>query len=192
MPESAASLLRSISRTTAREWTLIAARVGQVGEVPEGADKVRALLDAVSVLDAGGVPYALIGGVAVGLHTGVPRATLDTDLAVHTASRGSALVTALVAAGFESRGTHPHSENFRHASGEPVLLAFDTAFDEMIARAECFQIDGASVSVVTRDDLVAMKERAATDPRRRRSKALRDAADVELLRGDVPGPDEGW
>lgn len=32
----------------------------------------------------------------------------------------------------------------------------------------------------------------AADPARRRSKALRDQADVELLLGDVPEPDEGW
>jgi len=37
-----------------------------------------------------------------------------------------------------------------------------------------------------------MKERAAADPARRCSKALRDRADAELLRGDVPDPDEGW
>ena len=36
------------------------------------------------------------------------------------------------------------------------------------------------------------KDRAASDPAKRRSKALRDAADAALLRGDVPDPDEGW
>jgi len=30
------------------------------------------------------------------------------------------------------------------------------------------------------------------DPRRRKSRALRDRSDVEMLRGDVPDPDEGW
>jgi hypothetical protein len=53
-------------------------------------------------------------------------------------------------------------------------------------------VGNVSVRVVTTGDLIAMKERAAADPARRRSKALRDAADVELLRGDVPDPDEGW
>jgi hypothetical protein len=46
--------------------------------------------------------------------------------------------------------------------------------------------------VVTTEDLIAMKERAANDPARRRSKALRDLADAALLRGDVPDPEEGW
>jgi len=45
---------------------------------------------------------------------------------------------------------------------------------------------------VTTADLITMKERAATDPARRRSKALRDQADIALLRGDIPDPDEGW
>jgi hypothetical protein len=46
--------------------------------------------------------------------------------------------------------------------------------------------------VVTTEDLIVMKERAAADPARRRSKTLRDQADIALLRGDVPRPDEGW
>lgn len=37
-----------------------------------------------------------------------------------------------------------------------------------------------------------MKRRAAADPTLRRSKALRDEADIALLEGDVPEPDEGW
>ena len=158
----------------------------------DGADKVSALIDAVRVLDAASAPYALIGGVAVGLHSQVPRATLDTDLAVHTAHRGSELVTAFVAAGFDLRGEYDHSVNFRHGSGEPLQLAFDPQFDAMVDRAQSFRIGDTDVRVVTKDDLVAMKRRAAADPSRRRSKALRDQADVELLLGDVPEPDEGW
>ena len=46
--------------------------------------------------------------------------------------------------------------------------------------------------VVTTSDLIDMKERAAADPALRPSKALRDAADAALLRGDVPDSDEGW
>jgi len=160
--------------------------------MPEGADKVRALLDVVRVLEAAGAPHALIGGVAVGLHTGVPRATLDTDLAVHTAHRNPSLTACLVEAGFELRGEHEHSVNFRHVSGEPVQLAFDPAFDPMLERAEVFDFEGVPIHVVSRNDLIELKRRAAEDPARRPSKALRDRADVELLRGDVPDPDEGW
>ena len=54
------------------------------------------------------------------------------------------------------------------------------------------QVGSHTVRVVRKDDLIAMKRRAAADPGRRRSKALRDLADLELLLGDVPDPDEGW
>ena len=62
----------------------------------------------------------------------------------------------------------------------------------MIQRADSVEVSGVAIPLVQKADLIAMKERAAADPARRRSKALRDQADVELLRGDVPGPDEGW
>jgi hypothetical protein len=73
-----------------------------------------------------------------------------------------------------------------------VQLAFDPGFDAMIERAEALSVAGTAIRVVGRADLIAMKERAAADPARRRSKRLRDQADVELLKGDVPDPDEGW
>lgn len=192
MTASPASVLRSIARLSARERRLQEARAGSGGPMQGGGDQVATLLDAVAVLDALGAPYALIGGVAVGLHTGQPRATLDVDLAVHTAWRRPELAARLTSAGFELRGEHPHSLNFRHRSGEPLQLAFDASFDPMLARAERFDVDGVSVAVVAREDLIAMKSRAAADPGRRPSKALRDRADVELLRGDVPDADEGW
>lgn len=158
----------------------------------EPGDKAGALHDAVRVLDALGAAHALVGGVAVGLRSGVARATMDTDLAVRSSVARAAVVGALQAAGFTLRGEFSHSVNFRHASGEPVQLVFDPGFDAMVDRAEPLDVGGVIVRVVTTDDLIAMKERAAADPARRPSKALRDRADVALLRGDVPDPDEGW
>ena len=157
-----------------------------------GPDKVGALAEALVALQSLGVRGALIGGVAVGIRSGVARATLDTDIAVTSSADRAAIVQAFVAAGFVLRGQHEHSVNFRHSSGEPVQLAFDPALDPAIARAETMQVGAVGVPVVTTGDLIAMKERAASDPAHRRSKALRDAADVALLRGDVPDPDEGW
>ena len=117
---------------------------------------------------------------------------MDTDLAVETSARGGSLIRAFADAGFELRGDHEHSVNFRHPSGEPVQLAFDAWFDPIIIRAETFEVEGATIRVVTREDLIAMKRRAASATDRRRSKTLRDQADVELLLGDVPDVDEGW
>jgi hypothetical protein len=192
MPLDPARDLEAIAAVTARDRLLIAAHRRGGEDMSSAPDKVAALLDAARTLGAMGAPYALIGGVAVGIHSGVPRATMDVDLAVSSADDRTRIARALADAGFRLTGTYRHSVNFRHSTGEPVQLVFDPAFDAMIERAEHFQLGDTSVAIVRKADLIAMKERAAADPARRRSKALRDQADVELLRGDVPDPDEGW
>ncbi len=185
-----AATLHTIARLTARERLLIASFRGT--PMDAFADKVAALGDAVLALERLAIGHALVGGVAVGLRSGVPRATLDTDVAVRSTVDRERLIEAFRGVGFEVSGTFAHSVNFRHASGERVQIIFDPEFDPMIDRAEPLMVAGARVRVVTTADLIAMKERAASDPARRRSKALRDRADIELLRGDVPQPDEGW
>jgi hypothetical protein len=179
----------AIAAATARDRLLIAAHQGETMERP--GDQLAALVDLGSALDAAGISYAVIGGVAVGIQSSSPRATNDIDAAVPTRHRDEA-VTALIAAGFETTGTLEHSTNFKHLSGEPVEISFDPAFDAMIERAESVAVGDRVVRVVRRDDLIAMKERDLSDPGRRRSKALRDQADIALLRGDVEGPNEGW
>lgn len=185
-----ASTLRTISLVTARERRLIASLRG--ASMDESADKLAALIDVARALDRLGAPHALVGGVAVGLRSGVPRATVDTDIAVSSVVDRHTIVDVLTAAGFRLTGTFTHSVNFRHPSGEPVQVPFDPGFDAMIGRAEPLDIGGVRIPVVTTADLIAMKERAAADPSRRRSMALRDQADIALLRGDVPDADEGW
>ncbi len=74
-----------------------------------------------------------------------------------------------------------------------MILAFDAQFDPMIERAEHLQFGDIELRVVTTADLLAMKRRAAADPERSRSRALRDQADIVMLEGDIP-PDStmGW
>lgn len=158
----------------------------------ESPDKLAALADVIRALDRLGASHAVVGGVAVGIRSGVPRATVDTDIAVRSTVERSAITEALTGAGLEITGTFAHSMNFRHSSGEPVQIVLDPEFDPMIDRAEPLDVAGIRIRVVTTIDLIAMKERAAADPACRRSKALRDQSDVALLRGDIPGPDEGW
>lgn len=185
-------MIAEIAHLSARERQLISFhRSGDAQMQPE-PDKLAALIDTVRALDAAKIPYALIGGLAVGIHAAVPRATVGVDLAVHLGRGRETAVYALERAGLTKTGEFRHSVNFRHSSGEPVQLAFDPDFNAMIDRAETFDVAGTSVAVVRKEDLIAMKRRAAEDPARRKSKRLRDQADVELLLGDVPDPDEGW
>jgi hypothetical protein len=175
-----------------REQLLIAASRGYAPSVAALPDKLAAIKAASAALHGSGVAHALIGGLAVGIRSGVPRATLDVDLAIPSTIDRAATIRALLGAGFALIGEFPHSINFKHESGEPVQLAFDPGFDAMIRRAELVDVGGLLLAVVTRDDLLAMKRRAADDPGRRRSKALRDRADIALLEGDIPDENEGW
>jgi hypothetical protein len=184
--------LEAIAWLTARERVLIAAARGRSSMGDPAPDKIAALVDVARALDAAEILHTVVGGAAVGIRSGVPRATMGTDLAVRSSTAREHLVTVLTHAGLTLKGEHAHSINFRHASGEPVQVVLDPDFDPMIDRAEAVDIGESAIRVVTTTDLIAMKERAAADPARRRSKALRDQADVALLRGDVPDPDEGW
>jgi hypothetical protein len=61
-----------------------------------------------------------------------------------------------------------------------------------VTARERLLIASARGVAITTADLIVMRQRAAADPARRRSKALREQADIELVRGDVRDPDEGW
>jgi Nucleotidyl transferase AbiEii toxin, Type IV TA system len=187
------SALHVIARLSRREQTLLSATRATEGTTAMALpDKLGAVVAAASIFREEGAPFALIGGVAVGIRSGVPRATLDVDFAVATSTDRERLAAAFVRNGFRLTGRFAHSTNFVHESGEPVQLAFDPGFDPMIARAEAVPFGPFELPVVTRDDLIAMKRRAAADPKRRRSKALRDEADIALLEEGATGQDEGW
>jgi hypothetical protein len=188
----AISHLKAAAAVTAREQVLIFGHRGYPSRMADLPDKLGAISAAAAIFQQNRVAFALIGGLAVGVRTGVPRATLDVDFAIPTTVDRAWLIDRLVERGFRWKGSFPHSVNLEHDSGEPVQLAFDPEFDPMIARAEVMAFGDVEISVVTKEDLIAMKRRAAADPGRRRSKALRDQADLALLEGDVPGPDEGW
>jgi hypothetical protein len=188
----AISALHAAAFIARREQLLVAAEPGYDRAVHAQPDKLGAIHAASAVFAELSVPYALIGGLAVGIRSGVPRATLDVDFAIQSQAAAGELIRRMVEHGFRLVGEFEHSLNFEHSSGEPVQLAFDASFDESIARAELMTFGDMQVRVVKKDDLLAMKRKAAADPGRRRSKALRDQADIALLEGDVPDTHEGW
>lgn len=186
------SALHAIAEITQREQLLIGSRLGYFVGVHAPADKLGAIAAAIAAFSDMGLAYALIGGLAVGIRSGIPRATLDVNFAIPTSVVKTTLIERLTSRRFRLTGQFVHSINFEHESGEPVQLAFDDAFDAMIARAELMTFGQLQIPVVTKEDLLTMKRRAASDPARRRSKSLRDQADIALLEGDLPEPHEGW
>lgn len=121
------TLLGEIARLTTREWRRIAAARGDEVAEESSPDKLAALEEVVAVLEAHDLPYALVGGVAVGLRSGLPRATVDTNLAVATTVDRSRVIEVLRGGGFELRGEFIHTVNFRHRSGEPVMPSATSA-----------------------------------------------------------------
>ena len=108
--------------------------------------------------------YALIGGVAVQLHTSEPRSTLDIDLAVPTYA--DIPHQALLAAGFEHTGRHEHSDNWRAPGAAPLKLRTAVQFsaeDEGIADAVRHAgvvdlADGVRLRVASVADVLALLE----------------------------------
>jgi hypothetical protein len=141
--------------------------------------KEPALLLVGRIFSDAGIPYAIIGGVALQIHQPEPRTTLDIDLAV--LSRSSIPRARLEGAGFAFAGQFTNSENWLGPGDTPVQLTDDPALAGAIRRAEEIDIGGVRLRVIGRADLLHEKLRAASDPAPRRSKRLQDLADAHAL-----------
>ena len=160
--------------------------------LPEGDSKEQPLRLVAQLLEREGVPYALIGGLAVQLHSEEPRSTLDIDVAIPTYAQVPR--TALLGAGFEHTGRHAHSDNWR-APGPGSLMSRTavqfSAEDEGIADAveHAITVDllgGVRLRVATVGSLITLKLAAAEEPQRRPSKRAHDVADVLALLEEHP------
>ena len=155
--------------------------------LPAGDSKERPLHLVAELLERAGVPYALIGGVAVQLHTDEPRSTLDIDIALRTYAEIPR--DALVSAGFEHTGRHEHSDNWRAPGPGPLKVrtavqfsAEDVGIADGVEHASLVDLDGGvKLRVVTVADLVVLKLAAAEKPKSRPSKREHDVADVLAL-----------
>jgi predicted nucleotidyltransferase len=160
--------------------------------LPEGDSKERALVQLAVFLQEQGVPYAIIGGVAVQLWTEEPRTTRDIDVAL---ARYSDLPRdALTLAGFKHEGTFEHSDNWRAPGPEPrrrrtvVQFSVDELTPGTVERAEVYErlLQGATLRLASLPDLVALKLAAALEPRRRGSKRVSDYGDIKRLVEEHP------
>jgi hypothetical protein len=154
-----------------RQWHLMRSEAEQ--------SKRPTLLLLGRVLAEAGIPYAIIGGVALQAHQAEPRTTLDIDLAV--ADREQIPRQLLAASGFSETGRFARSENWVGPDGTPVRFTCDPALAGAVARAEAIEIEGVPLRIIQRADLLHEKLRAAADPGCRRSKRLQDLADAQAL-----------
>ncbi|MFL5290461.1 MAG: hypothetical protein ACJ79U_02995 [Myxococcales bacterium] len=154
-----------------RRWRLLR------GEM-EGSKKA-ALVALAQILGEAGVPYAVIGGVAVQIHQADPRTTIDIDLAV--LARDQIPHERLESAGFRRTGSFANSENWIGPEQTPVQFTDDAALAQSVARAQEITVASIKLRVITKPDLLREKLRAGSDPARRRSKRLQDLADAHSL-----------
>lgn len=160
--------------------------------LPVGDSKETPLRLIAQILERERVPYALIGGVAVQVHTEEPRTTLDIDLAVPRYADVPRL--ALLDAGFEHTGRHERGDNWRAPGPGPVKLrtaiqfsAEDAGITDAVAHAGTVDLlDGVPLRVATVADLITLKLLAAEEPKRRPSKREHDVADVLALLEEHP------
>ena len=141
--------------------------------------KKPSLLLLAEILAESGVPYAVIGGVALQVHTEEPRTTLDIDLAV--TDLGALPRESFRRAGFAERGRFAHSENWAAPDDTPVQFTDDPALAPAVLRAGSVELESVRLKVIGVADLLREKLRAGTDPARRRSKRLQDLADAQAL-----------
>ena len=135
----------------------------------------------LSLLNAHGVDFLLIGGYAVALH-GYPRATIDLDVWVRAApDNAERIIRALKAFGFDSPQLEPKvfiaAEQIVRFGVPPFRIEIMTtisgvAYDACRSRADTYDIEGVSVPVIALEDLKVNK---------RASGRHKDLADLEQL-----------
>jgi predicted nucleotidyltransferase len=159
--------------------------------LPEGDTKEKPLRLVTELLARERVPYALIGDVAVQMHTQEPRSTRDIDLAVRTYLEIPR--EALLRAGFEHTGRYLHSDNWIAPGPGPQkqrtvvqFSAEEEAFVGAVDRAADIDVGGLRLRLVAPVDLVILKLAAAEAPLRRASKREHDVADVLALLEEHP------
>jgi hypothetical protein len=182
--------LKSRAESRLREGFALDRRYAFLMGFPQ-ADKEFTILEIARIFDKAGVPYAIMGGVAVQVHTEEPRTTLDLDIALR--SKSDVPVEALLAAGFKHEGTFEFSDNWRAPGPLPrkqrtaVQFSADALTAEAVDHAGTVTLEGVDISVVSSRDLVILKLAAALEPRRRKSKRITDYGDIVRLLEEHPG-----
>ncbi len=126
--------------------------------------------DLLSIFNAAGVRYLIVGGYAVMIHT-EPRYTKDLDVWIEPSGpNAQALFSALARFGAPLKGLQPSDftepEVFYQIGMEPVRVDVMTSvpgldFTAAWERRVVVDFDGESAPVLSREDLLVSKKRAA-------------------------------
>jgi len=151
------------------------------------------------ILNAGGVRYVVVGGLATVLH-GYARLTADVDLAVDLApEEATKMIQALVAKGFRPQVPVLPEEFANPAVREvwlrekhmrafslvdptnpmrvvDLLLKPEVPFEELMARSQEVMLNRTKIRIASIDDLIALKQHAG------RPQDLVDIEQLETIR----------
>ena len=144
------------------------------------SDRHRSRLAAVcELLNEEGARYVLVGATAMQLW-GTTRATRDVDILIEATPENAARVlAALSRSGFgfakewlaETVATKPVTVIGDTPRVDILTVAWSVHYEDAVARATTFELEGVEIPTASLDDLIASK----------RTGRLQDAADIEVL-----------
>jgi len=144
------------------------------------SDRHRSRLSAVcALLNEEGARYVLVGATAMQLW-GTTRATRDVDILIEATPENAARVlAALSRSGFgfakewlaETVATKPVTVIGDTPRVDILTVAWSVHYEDAVARATTFELEGVEIPTASLDDLIASK----------RTGRLQDAADIEVL-----------
>ncbi|MGD9641723.1 MAG: nucleotidyltransferase family protein [Elusimicrobiales bacterium] len=145
-------------------------------------DLKKALSMLIAQFDAHNVPYAIIGGFAIGA-LGIPRSTIDLDFLVSSEALHK-VDPIMLSLGYKKVFASENASQYVSPSAEmgevDFLHAFRPLSVKMLAEAQAVPVFGrqARVMVLKPEDLIALKLQSLTNNPAREAK---DSADIEEL-----------
>jgi hypothetical protein len=133
----------------------------------------------VSVMERLGVPWCMIGGLAVNHWAEEPMVTRDVDIVI-ALDQVEPVVEAFAEAGFQIK-RFPYSINLDGGSQVSIQISTDEMYRAFPARGVPADIHGILMRVACLEDTLMGKLAAWSDKTRRASKRQKDLADIARL-----------